>query len=51
MSWLDRNLPQGNRDEDAVLEKAANLDPNDHSEHAEYLRDVAEDIQDRGGRS
>lgn len=51
MSWLDRNLPQGNRDEEAVLEMADRLDPNDHSDHAEYIREVAEDIQDRGGRS
>jgi hypothetical protein len=50
VSWLDRNLPQENRAEEAVLQKAADLDPTDHSEHAEYLREVAEDIQDQRGR-
>lgn len=32
--------------ENEVLAKAANLDPNDHSDDAEHTREVAEIIQD-----
>lgn len=47
MSWLDRNLPEKqDKAGDDVLAKADALDPADQSEHAEYLREVAEDVRD-----
>ena len=51
MSWLDRNIPEKrDRNADAVLEIVDNLDPDDHSERAEYLREVAEDVRDQRGQ-
>ncbi|MFD1145934.1 hypothetical protein [Saccharothrix hoggarensis] len=42
----DQHEARVRSNEDAVLAKARKLDPNDKSEDAEYIREVAGDIQD-----
>ncbi|NUT90828.1 MAG: hypothetical protein HOY78_02245 [Saccharothrix sp.] len=42
----DQRAAQREANENKVLARAAKLDPEDKSEHAEYLREVAGDITD-----